>query len=106
METKHPLRMMRERHNLSIDALAEATNLSRRTILRAEQGYAIYPGSRGLLCAYFTKLEERQITSQQLGLIGAIREQSPSEEKQSVLTRPNTYIDAIRGRTTSPSIIL
>jgi DNA-binding XRE family transcriptional regulator len=85
METEHPLRKMRERHDLSIDALAEATNLSRRTILRVEQGYAIYPSSRRLLCAYFTKLEQRQITSQELGLIGAVRKQSPSEEKQSVL---------------------
>lgn len=90
METKHPLRVMRERHNLSIDALAEATKLSRRTILRAEHGYAIYPSSRRLLCAYFTKLEERQVTSLQLGLIEAVREPSASEEKQSVPTKEAT----------------
>jgi tetratricopeptide (TPR) repeat protein/DNA-binding XRE family transcriptional regulator len=87
METKHPLRVMREYYNLSIDALAKGTNLSRRTILRAEQGYTIYPSSRHILCAYFTKLEGRQVTSQQLGLTGATREELPSEEQQSLLTR-------------------
>lgn len=90
METKHPLRMKRERHNLSLNALAVATGLSRRTILRAEQGYVISPSSRCLLCAYFTKLEERQITSQQLGLIRAVREQPSFEEKQSALTTEAT----------------
>src|SRR5690348_5630637 len=85
METKHPLRVMRERHDLSLHALAEVTGLSKRTILRAEQGYAISPNSRYLLCAYFTKLEKRQITSQRLGLITTVQEQSLPEEKQSVL---------------------
>jgi transcriptional regulator with XRE-family HTH domain len=90
METKHPLRMIRERHNLSLNALAGETGLSKRTILRAEQGYAISPSSRCLLCAYFTKLEERQITSQHLGLVRIVQEQSASEEKQSVLTTEAT----------------
>jgi hypothetical protein len=84
METKHPLRVMREHYNLSIDALAEATKLSRRTILRAEQGYVIYPSSRHMLCAYFTKLEGKQVTSQQLGLTP---EESPSEGQQNYPSR-------------------
>ena len=92
MEAKHPLRVMRERHNLSIDALAEATKLSRRTILRAEHGYTIYPSSRRLLCEYFTKLEGRQVTSLQLGLTEAIQEPSPSVEKQSVSTKEATEL--------------
>jgi transcriptional regulator with XRE-family HTH domain len=80
MEKKHPLREVRERYNLSIDALAEETKLSRRTILRAEKGYAIYPSSRRILCEYFTKVEGRPITSQQLGLLVVVQEESPIEE--------------------------
>ena len=87
MARKHPLRAVREHYNLSIDALAEETKLSKRTILRAEQGYAIYPSSRRILCTYFTKLEGKQITSEQLGLIGPMREQLPSEATQSVTTK-------------------
>lgn len=87
METKHPLRAMREHYDLSIDALAEQIHLSKRTILRAEQGYAVYPSSRSILCAYFSKLEGRQVTSQQLGLLGATRKKSPSKEKQGTPTR-------------------
>ena len=77
MEKKHPLRTMRERYNLSIDALAEETKLSRRTILRAEKGYAINPSSRRILCEYFTKVEGRPITSQQLGLLVVVQEELP-----------------------------
>jgi tetratricopeptide (TPR) repeat protein len=84
MEKKHPLRTMRERYNLSIDALAQETKLSRRTILRAEKGYAIYPSSRRILCDYFTKLEGRSITSQQLGLLEAAQEELPLKEIQQV----------------------
>ncbi len=87
MEKRHLLSLIRERYDLSIDALAGETNLSRRTILRAEQGHAIYPSSRRILCAYFTKLEGRKITSEQLGLIGAIGEQSPSEVPSMGLTK-------------------
>jgi DNA-binding XRE family transcriptional regulator len=86
MEMKHPLRVVREHYNLSIDALAEETGLSRRTILRAEQGYAIYPSSRRILCTYFTKLEGKRVTSEQLGLIGSARELSPSEATQGIST--------------------
>ncbi len=87
MVTRHPLRVLREHYDLSIDALAQETHLSRRTILRAEQGYSIFPSSRRLLCAYFTKLEGRQVTSQQLGLIEVAQEELSLEETQSVPTR-------------------
>lgn len=87
MEKKHPLRTLREYYDLSLDALAEETGLSRRTILRAEQGYSISPSSRRILCAYFTKLGGRQITSQQLGLIEAMPEKLLSKEIQSVSTK-------------------
>jgi len=87
MKMKHPLRVMREHYNLSIDALAREAKLSRRTILRAEQGYAIYPSSRRILCTYFTKLEGKRVTAEQLGLIEPTREQSPSEAIQGILTK-------------------
>ncbi len=54
----HPLRQLRERLNLSIDDMAEVTGVSARTILRAEQGHGLYPGSRRQLCAYLQKSPE------------------------------------------------
>lgn len=51
----HPLRQLRERLNLSIDDLAVVTGVSSRTILRAEQGHGLYPGSRRQLCEYLQK---------------------------------------------------
>lgn len=44
------LRAAREVRHWSIDALAERSGLSRRTILRAEQGHGLNPESRRLLC--------------------------------------------------------
>ena len=60
---RHPLRAIRERYNLSMQALAAATSLSKRTILRAEQGYGLHPESRRILCDYFAK------SPQDLGLL-------------------------------------
>ncbi len=54
----HPLRQLRERLNFSIDDLAKVTGVSARTILRAEQGHALYPGSRRQLCEYLQKSPE------------------------------------------------
>jgi tetratricopeptide (TPR) repeat protein/DNA-binding XRE family transcriptional regulator len=54
----HPLRQLRERLNFSIDDLAEASGVSARTILRAEQGHGLYPGSRRQLCDYLQKSPE------------------------------------------------
>ena len=59
----HPLRIVRESLNLSIDSLAEATGVSARTILRAEQDQVLYPGSRRLLCQFFNK------SAEELGLL-------------------------------------
>ncbi len=59
----HPLRIIRESLNLSLDGLAEATGVSARTILRAEQGHVLYPGSRRLLCQFFNK------SAEELGLL-------------------------------------
>jgi transcriptional regulator with XRE-family HTH domain len=68
----HPLRAMRESLNLSIDDLAEVTGVSARTILRAEQGHGLYPGSRRQLCAYLQKSPE------ELGLQCASLSRKPS----------------------------
>src|SRR6266581_6860 len=54
----HPLRQLRERLNLSIDDLARASGVSARTVLRAEQGQGLYPGSRRQLCTYLQKSPE------------------------------------------------
>ena len=61
-EHKHPLRVAREARHWSIDTLAETTGLSRRTILRAEQGHGLNPASRRLLCRVF------DMSAGQLGL--------------------------------------
>ncbi len=60
--SKHPLRIARQKHNLTIHQLAEMAKLGVSTIWRAEQGYLIGAESRQRLCAYF------QMTSQELGL--------------------------------------
>lgn len=69
----HPLRQLRERLNLSIDDLAEVTGVSARTILRAEQGHGLYPGSRRQLCTYLQRSPE------ELGLQPASLPRKPSE---------------------------
>ena len=63
---QHPLRVIRERQNLSIQDLADATALSKRTILRAEQGFNLQPESRRILCDYFDK------PPQELGLLPSV----------------------------------
>ncbi len=60
---KHPLRVAREARHWSIDALAKTTGLSRRTILRAEQGRGLNPSTRQLLCGVF------DLSAEQLGLV-------------------------------------
>ena len=57
------LRLLREHLNLSIQEVADATGLSFRTILRAEQGASLNPESRRRLCQFYGK------TSEELGLV-------------------------------------
>lgn len=60
----HPLRVLRQRqHRLSLNGLAGKTGVSRRTILRAEQGAAVRPDTARLLCEYFGK------SADELGLL-------------------------------------
>src|SRR5437870_9643510 len=56
-------RLLRERLNLSIQEVADATELSFRTVLRAEQGAPLNPESRQRLCQFYGK------TTQELGLV-------------------------------------
>lgn len=78
---QHPLRTLRERHNLSIQALADATHLSKRTILRAEQGYSLHPESRRILCDYFGA------SPQELGLLSSVNEE---DNEHRVLFAPGS----------------
>jgi len=57
------LRLLREHINLSMQEVADATGLSFRTILRAEQGSSLNPESRRLLCQFYGK------TPEELGLV-------------------------------------
>src|SRR5260370_42647053 len=63
MNINHTLRALRESRNLSIEEVAKEAKVSFRTVLRAEQGYPLHPGSRQQLCAFFGK------TSEELGLV-------------------------------------
>jgi transcriptional regulator with XRE-family HTH domain len=80
VKEKHPLRVIREQQDLTIDDLAEETGLSRRTIIRAEQGYFINPSSRRILRSYFSKLLGYHVASQDLGLLTVRQETPPKEE--------------------------
>lgn len=57
------LRLLREHLNLSIQDVADATGLSFRTVLRAEQGAPLNPESRRRLCIFYDK------KSEELGLV-------------------------------------
>jgi transcriptional regulator with XRE-family HTH domain/tetratricopeptide (TPR) repeat protein len=85
LKEKHPLRVIREQQDLSIDDLAEEAGLSRKTIIRAEQGHFINPSSRRVLRSYFSKQLGYAVTSQDLGLLTArqetlIEEETPARE--------------------------
>jgi transcriptional regulator with XRE-family HTH domain len=83
----HPLRVMRESLNLSIDGLAEATGVSARTILRAEQSHVLQPGSRRLLCQFFKK------SAEELGLLP--QQQRLAQRSMNALQFPDPIIVAV-----------
>lgn len=62
MQKVHPLRIMREAHNLTREHLAEIVGIGAATIKRAESGKSIGLDSRSRLCAFFGQ------TSEELGL--------------------------------------
>jgi transcriptional regulator with XRE-family HTH domain len=63
------LRLFREQLNLSIQKVADATGVSFRTVLRAEQGAPLNPETRRLLCQFYGK------TSAELGLVPRRRQE-------------------------------
>lgn len=71
------LRLLREHLNFSIQEVAEATALSFRTVLRAEQGAPLNPESRRRLCVFYGK------TSEELGLI---------PRRRQIETQPSTTV--------------
>lgn len=83
---KHPLRAAREARHLSIDALADLTGLSRRTLLRAEQGRGLNPSSRRLICKVF------DMSAVELGLTFRQAGSKPGHVSSRC---PKTCIDAL-----------
>ena len=73
----HPLRIMREQYNFTLEQLSIATKLSVKTLWKAEHGEPIGAESRRLLCKYFRK------TSQELGLIATTKEKMEQKNKLS-----------------------
>ncbi|QBD82517.1 XRE family transcriptional regulator [Ktedonosporobacter rubrisoli] len=67
MSTNNTLRTLRESLNLSIQGVAEGAKVSFRTVLRAEKGYPLNPGSRQRLCSFYGK------TAEELGLVAQRR---------------------------------
>ena len=63
MSCSSTLRLLREHLNLSIQEVADATGLSFRTVLRAEQRAPLNPESRRRLCQFYGK------TPEELGLV-------------------------------------
>ena len=49
----HSLYIARQKRNLSLKEVADATNLGWKTVWRAEQGHDIQPSSRRILCKFF-----------------------------------------------------
>ena len=83
----HPLRELRERFDLSMDDLANESGVSARTIMRAEQGKRVYPGSRRLLREYFTGVLGRPVSSVELGLIDDTEAHRIVEETEDMKRR-------------------
>src|SRR5690348_12516724 len=63
MNPNHTLRALRQSLNLSMEEVAEEAKVSFRTVLRAEQGYPLNPGSRRRLSKFYG------MTSEELGLV-------------------------------------
>jgi len=76
------LRLLREHLNFSIQEVAEATGLSFRTVLRAEQGAPLNPESRRRLCLFYGK------TPEELGLL-------PRRKRGETAPPVNNYMVAL-----------
>ncbi len=95
MNINHTLRALRESRNLSLEEVAEEARVSFRTVLRAEQGYPLNPGSRQRLCAFFGK------TSEELGLVPQRRRVRSAASQEPQRERETSSLDtsqvAMRG---------
>src|SRR5258706_5258615 len=79
MNVNHTLRALRESLDLSMEEVAEEAKVSFRTVLRAEQGYPLNPGSRRRLSKFYGK------SSEELGLVPQRRQKrsAVSQQRQS-----------------------
>jgi transcriptional regulator with XRE-family HTH domain len=76
LKTKtHPLKVARERKNLSQQELADFTGLGVATIQRAERGKRLRPDVRQRLCEYFG------MAPLELGLLSELEEQSETDQE-------------------------
>lgn len=83
----HPLRVVRLSQNLSIQDVADATGLGWNTIFRAEQGHAIQPTSRRILCDFF------QMGPADLGLLPTKeKEVSPSRDDNDMQWKRREFL--------------
>ncbi len=92
MQKIHPLRVIREAHNLTREQLAQemiarGIGIGAATIKRAERGESIGPDSRRRLCEFFG------CSSKELGFILSEdpARQNEGEEVKSNITQPATY---------------
>jgi len=87
MQKIHPLRAIREAHNLTREQLAQEIGVGSATIKRAERGESISLESRRRLCTRFER------TSEELGLVYSNdpTKQSNGEEGKSDVMSPATY---------------
>ena len=83
----HPLRAIREAHNLTREQLAQEIGVGSATIKRAERGDPVGLESRRRLCTRFGR------TSEELGLVYSnnLTRQSNGEEGKSDIMSPATY---------------
>jgi transcriptional regulator with XRE-family HTH domain len=86
MNANYTLRALRESLDLTMEEVAEEAKVSFRTVLRAEQGYPLNPGSRRRLSKFYGK------SSEELGLVpqrqrkrSVTSQQGQSEQKSSSL---------------------
>lgn len=85
MSTNDTLRTLREHLNLSIQEVAAGAKVSFRTVLRAEQGHPLNPGSRQQLCKFYGKTsEELDLVPQRRRARGGTSHQRPQEQVSGI----------------------
>lgn len=94
----HPLRIVREQHNLTIEKLAEAAKLGAKTVWNAEHNCPVSAESRQRLCDYF------HMTSLELGLTNDNNEtpKKTSDVEEAVDSSKLSRRDFVAGLTVLP----